>query len=131
MPGMDGYTVRSLCQGQEGTGTRIAVPEGETATVSLLNEYTPDLVKLTVTKKVNGNMGDPSQKFAFTLEVNGETKTFTLKDGEKAAFEFPRGSVYTITESKASRVHHNHQWKGFGGTEPFRRRFKVIRPWST
>ena len=61
------------------------MPEGETATVSLLNEYTPDLVKLTVTKKVNGNMGDPSQKFAFTLEVNGETKTFTLKDGEKAA----------------------------------------------
>lgn len=102
VPGMDGYTVRSLCQGQEGTGARIAVPEGETATVSLLNEYTPDLVKLTVTKKVNGNMGDPSQKFAFTLEVNGETKTFTLKDGEKAAFEFPRGSVYTITESKAS-----------------------------
>lgn len=102
VPTVDGYTVNSLCQGNAGTETQIAVSEGQTSNVSFLNEYTPDLVKLTVAKKVTGNMGDSSQTFDFTLEVNGETKNFTLKHGEKAEFEFPRGTICKITETKAS-----------------------------
>ena len=102
VPTVDGYTVNSLCQGNAGTETQIAVSEGQTSNVSFLNEYTPDLVKLTVTKKVTGNMRDPSQKFSFTLEVNGETQNFTLKHGEKAEFEVPRGTICKITETKAS-----------------------------
>ena len=102
VPAVSGYTVKSLCQGNSGTETQIAVSEGKTSNVSFLNEYTPDLVKLTVTKKVTGNMGDSSQRFSFTLEVNGETKNFTLKHGEKVEFEFPRGTICKITEIKSN-----------------------------
>lgn len=61
--------------------------------------------KLTVEKKVTGNMGDTNQDFEFTgTNVYGEDSPspFTLKDGHKKEFKLKVGEEAKITETAAA-----------------------------
>ena len=98
------------------------LPEG--ASVRLY--YKESDVKLTVTKTVTGEMGDPTKEFEFTLSgLTGETSvtgklfasasdttgiektyqvtsgaiTFTLKHGQKIELTVPTGKDLTLTET--------------------------------
>lgn len=64
--------------------------------------------KLTVVKKVTGNMGDTNQEFEFTggkiYDANKKkvTDKFPLKDNGKAEFKLKVGEAATITETAAA-----------------------------
>ena len=63
------------------------------------------LIKVTVQKNVDGNMGDTSKDFSFTYTVTKPnetpvTKEFALKDGESYFItDLPEGSSVTVTEN--------------------------------
>ena len=59
--------------------------------------------KLTVEKKVTGNMGDTNQKFAFKgTNVYGGNATFNLTDGKSETFKLKVGEEATVTETAAA-----------------------------
>lgn len=59
--------------------------------------------KLTVEKKVTGNMGDTNQKFAFKgTNVYGGNATFDLTDGKSETFKLKVGEEATVTETAAA-----------------------------
>ena len=66
--------------------------------------------KLTVVKKVTGNMGDTNQDFTFTggtIYTNDKNKTevkngFTLKDGQDVTFKLKVGDDVSITEDSVA-----------------------------
>ena len=96
-----------------------SVEKDETKIASFTNTYTPSTHKLTVEKKVSGNMGEKDRAFTFTLQlkknqiaytdiikdseghdhtpVNGKY-TFTLKKDEAVTFIIPYGCEYEIEE---------------------------------
>lgn len=55
--------------------------------------------RLIVTKEVLGDGADLNKEFEFTAIINGETYTFTLKNGESKIFEdLPIGTQFIVTE---------------------------------
>ena len=79
----------------------------------------PNVVALTVTKKIAGNMGDRTKEFDFTFRTNNISKTydwtlngvvqtqklsgnggqFKLGDGDEAIIMVPKGTVVTVSEN--------------------------------
>lgn len=102
--------------------------EADAVTLTYTNTY-KEIQTLTVTKTVDGNMGDTTKDFAFTMEVKngdvpykgdltavegpkggtgaaatlkageGNTYTFDLKHNEQIAIEIPKGYTATVTET--------------------------------
>lgn len=57
------------------------------------------LAKVTITKKVEGNMRNVNQKFEFRYAVNGEQQdSIYLKDGESESITIPRGAEVKVEE---------------------------------
>lgn len=57
------------------------------------------LEKVTITKKVEGNMRNVNQKFEFRYAVNGEQQdSIYLKDGESESITIPRGAEVKVEE---------------------------------
>ncbi len=87
----------------EYTGT---IAKDTESKVTFTNKKDPDLGSLTVTKSVIDHDGtdiEDATEFNFTVEFSdGETETFTLKDGESKTFgEIIAGTTYTVTEEAA------------------------------
>ena len=56
---------------------------------------------LTVTKTVENNkkLGPEAEEYSFSLTIDGQTHSFTLKDGESKTFnDLPYGTKYTLLE---------------------------------
>ncbi len=103
----DGYQETAV------TGNRDTIVSGETKTASFTNTKNT-YGSLTVKKIVDGNAGNTSQEFNFTVTLtNGSSitgqyggmyfdkgvATFTLKNGQSAtAIGLPTGTTYTVTE---------------------------------
>lgn len=84
-----------------------AVPETGTADITVTNAYTRKAVNVTVSKIVDGLMGDKTKNFAFKAEytdANGaaQTEAFTLKDAESKTIKVYAGSDIIITETNAA-----------------------------
>lgn len=84
-----------------------AVPETETADITVTNAYMRKTVNVTVAKIVDGLMGDKTKNFAFKAEytdANGaaQTEAFTLKDAESKTIKVYAGSDIIITETNAA-----------------------------
>ena len=57
------------------------------------------LTKVTITKKVEGNMRNVNKKFEFRYAVNGEQQdSIYLKDGESESITIPRGAEVKVEE---------------------------------
>ncbi|MDO4649991.1 MAG: DUF5979 domain-containing protein, partial [Eubacteriales bacterium] len=76
-------------------------PEG--ADYTYYAKFVRKNMDVTVTKNVEGNMGDTSKEFSFTLtDADGNETPFNLSNGASRTFEnLPIGSVITITERGA------------------------------
>lgn len=70
-------------------------------TVNFYAHYSPLQPKLTITKKVAGNMGEYSDVFNFTLTIGDTESTFTLKHNESETVEVPVGYLVKITEAES------------------------------
>lgn len=84
-----------------------AVPETGTADITVTNAYIRKAVNVTVSKIVDGLMGDKTKDFAFKAEytdANGaaQTEAFTLKDAESKTIKVYAGSDIIITETNAA-----------------------------
>lgn len=84
-----------------------AVPETGTADITVTNAYTRKAVNVTVSKIVDGLMGDKTKDFAFKAEytdANGaaQTEAFMLKDAESKTIKVYAGSDIIITETNAA-----------------------------
>lgn len=84
-----------------------AVPETGTADITVTNAYMRKTVNVTVSKIVDGLMGDKTKDFAFKAEytdANGaaQTEAFTLKDAESKTIKVYAGSDIIITETNAA-----------------------------
>ena len=84
-----------------------AVPETGIADITVTNAYTRKAVNVTVSKIVDGLMGDKTKDFAFKAEytdANGaaQTEAFTLKDAESKTIKVYAGSDIIITETNAA-----------------------------
>ncbi len=84
-----------------------AVPETGTADITVTNAYIRKAVNVTVSKIVDGLMGDKTKDFAFKAEytdANGaaQTEAFTLKDTESKTIKVYAGSDIIITETNAA-----------------------------
>lgn len=78
---------------------------GDTAASVVFTNRVPtkDTGSITVTKEVKGEGADPNRTFAFTLDIDGDKKTFVLHNGESKTFAgLPIGTKYTVTETDAS-----------------------------
>lgn len=98
---VDGYTLTTQINGTESSDKKVSgtIPKGETKTESFTNTY-QQMAKLTVTKKVEGNMGDRTQTFRFKYEVNGvDMGTFDLAHNQSKVLEnIPANVTVKITE---------------------------------
>lgn len=77
------------------------IAAGETATVVFRNQVPAQTVKLSVTKKLAGEYpsADADKVFSFTLIIDGERLSFTLKPDEVKEFVLPQGAQYEIVEA--------------------------------
>ncbi len=90
-----------------GTGTYSISKAAENPDVQVTNTYTRSIMDLTITKRVEGNMGDKTKSFPFTatdangnpiLDTNGNA--ISLRDGESATLTgLQIGSVIYLTEA--------------------------------
>lgn len=91
---VDGYWVKG--SGHQGNIT----PEGAKAVFR--NIYSTEPLEedgiLKVTKVLAGEQADPEKEFTFTVTIDGEEFTFTLKGGESKEFQFPAGTHYQVEE---------------------------------
>lgn len=105
-----GYEFIGWTINEAGTGTLLK--NGDKIQVDTLNPENNvlyaqwrKLIKVTVQKNVDGNMGDTSKDFSFTYTVTKPnetpvTKEFALKDGESYFItDLPEGSSVTVTEN--------------------------------
>lgn len=70
-----------------------------TATVSIINNYTPSNRTITLKKVVKGNMGDTNKEFKFSVSGGNATITKdTLKDDEETTITAKVGEKVTISE---------------------------------
>lgn len=100
-----------------------SITEANNPDIGITNTYIPEVCDLTISKTVNGNMGDRSMEFAFTAVLSGgdytfdgvtysidggETQSsgtgttcnFTLKHGQSITFnDLPVGATFTVTET--------------------------------
>lgn len=83
------------------SGTIIGGTETE---VNFINSVpTEETGSITVTKEVRGTDIDLNKTFAFTIDIDGEKQTFTLRHGESKTFAgLPIGTKYTVTESDSA-----------------------------
>ena len=77
------------------------IASDETAAITFRNRVPENTTKLNVTKKLAGEYpkADANKEFAFTLIIDGEELTFTLKPSETKEFEVPQGAEYEIFEA--------------------------------
>lgn len=95
-------TENYICESTENRGT---ITENG-AVASFTNIYTESNLPtdssttLTVTKRLEGEIleRDRLKEFDFTLVINGEQTTFSLKADENRTFEVPVGAVYEVWE---------------------------------
>lgn len=118
---VDGYQLSVLVNGEDGTTAQGTVPGGGTQTAAYENIYTLANTSITVSKSVEGNMGDLEKQFRFTMELDrpispkptaggdytvsedGMTVTFTLRGGQSVTIaNVPIGASMTLTESGVS-----------------------------
>lgn len=121
--------------------------EADAVTLTYTNTY-KEIQTLTVTKTVDGNMGDTTKDFTFTMEVKngdvpykgdltavegpkggtgaaatlkageGNTYTFDLKHNEQIAIEIPKGYTATVTETEVGGYTTTAKKDGSGVTFP-------------
>lgn len=109
-PTRDGYEFIGWTT--DAAGTETLLKNGNKIQVDTLNPENNvlyaqwrKLIKVTVQKNVDGNMGDTSKDFSFTYTVTKPnetpvTKEFALKDGESYFItDLPEGSSVTVTEN--------------------------------
>ena len=103
-----------------GEGNLVETDDSYVFTLTVPNtKINPDVVALTVTKKVAGNMGDRTKEFDFTFRTNNTSTTydwtlngvvqtqklsgnggqFKLGDGDEAIIMVPKGTVVTVSEN--------------------------------
>ncbi len=78
---------------------------GEEPAEVIITNRVPDgeIGSITISKEVRGKDADTERLFTFTIEIQGESRTFMLKHGESKTFSgLPIGSGYTVTEADAS-----------------------------
>ncbi len=85
------------------TGNRGNINDNVQAQANFVNTYDRGEVgSLTVTKTVKGEGADLEKTFAFIATIDGVSKSFTLKHGEKEVFDnIPAGTEYSIKEVDA------------------------------
>ena len=71
----------------------------QTTAAGFVNYVPPEKLRLTVTKRVEGNPGDSSKMFRFALNINGVAHEFDLRPGETSEgfIVFP-GDAYSLAE---------------------------------
>jgi len=118
---VEGFQASVLVNGAAGTTAQGSVPAGGIQTVSYENAYTPANASVTVSKAVEGNLGDVEKQFRFTMELDrpispkptaggdysvsedGKTVTFALRGGQAVTIaNVPIGAAMTLTESGVS-----------------------------
>ena len=130
---LDGYQLQQTLYNtgsgeQKGTMAQITVAKEQTATVAYTNQYQQKTKVLTVSKTVDGNMGNKNEMFSFslTLQKEGETYTsdlsyedpqgtqnhlsadaaglyhFRLKHDQQIRIQVPTGCEYTVSEVQAA-----------------------------
>lgn len=122
---LSGYDSTSTVNGAANTSTSVEVVAKTTKNADFVNTYTHKAVKLTISKKVTGNMGDKTQEFGFTLTANGVTGdltdavttdgniavtnngngiySFSLSNGQAVTVSLPYGTTYTVTENNPNK----------------------------
>lgn len=126
---LDGYQMEQTLYNtgsgnQTGRTAQVTVAKEQTATVTYTNQYQQKTKVLTVSKTVDGNMGNKEEQFSFSLilQNNGEAYTselsyedsqgtqnhlrvdaaglyhFQLKHGQQIRIQIPTGYEYTVSE---------------------------------
>ncbi|MBQ4226846.1 MAG: hypothetical protein II697_01470, partial [Clostridia bacterium] len=112
-------------------GGQVAVEKGKTASAQLVNAYTRDTASLSVSKIVDGNMGNRETPFAFTvtlesalpsdytapegvsLNADRTVLSFSLKHGQSVTLpDLPIGAMLTILETNGSGYSTSHSVPG-------------------
>lgn len=130
---LDGYQLQQTLYNtgsgeQKGTTTQITVTKEQTATVAYTNQYQQKTKILTVSKTVDGNMGNKDELFSFSLilQKDGEAYTsevsyedsqgtqnnlsadaeglyhFQLKHDQQIRIQIPTGYEYTVSEARTA-----------------------------
>lgn len=105
------YTLEATYSPANAQGVVTKNNTNDPATVTVTNTYTIQVVDLTLTKKVTGNLGDVGKDFSFTVTADGNPvstengdQTFTLHHNQSVTLkDVPIGAQLVITETSAEK----------------------------
>ena len=74
-------------------------PEGVDGVLTVTNKLKTGSLTVTKTVENNKKLGPEAEEYSFSLTIDGQTQSFTLKDGESKTFNgLPYGTKYTLLE---------------------------------
>ena len=74
-------------------------PEGVDGVLTVTNKLKTGSLTVTKTVENNKKLGPEAGEYSFSLTIDGQTQSFTLKDGESKTFnDLPYGTKYTLLE---------------------------------
>ena len=74
-------------------------PEGVDVVLTVTNKLKTGSLTVTKTVENNKKLGPEAEEYSFSLTIDGQTQSFTLKDGESKTFnDLPYGTKYTLLE---------------------------------
>ena len=74
-------------------------PEGVDGVLTVANKLKTGSLTVTKTVENNKKLGPEAEEYSFSLTIDGQTQSFTLKDGESKTFNnLPYGTKYTLLE---------------------------------
>lgn len=74
-------------------------PEGVDGVLTVTNKLKTGSLTVTKTVENNKKLGPEAEEYSFSLTIDGQTQSFTLKDGESKTFnDLPYGTKYTLLE---------------------------------
>ena len=74
-------------------------PEGVDGVLTVANKLKTGSLTVTKTVENNKKLGPEAEEYSFSLTIDGQTQSFTLKDGESKTFnDLPYGTKYTLLE---------------------------------
>lgn len=83
-------------------------PDGVDGVLTVVNKLKTGSITVSKTVENNMKLGPEAEEYNFTLTLNGEEKSFTLKDGQSKTFEnVPYGTSYTVAEDGGENVSWN------------------------
>ena len=74
-------------------------PEGVDGVLTVTNKLKTGSLTVTKTVENNKKLGPEAEEYSFSLTIDGQTHSFTLKDGESKTYnDLPYGTKYTLLE---------------------------------